>query len=302
HVECGGLPSDPLVCGGVMICTKDGCVPPEWSSDGCTENATQTCGSNVGQCEYGTQTCDSSGNWGGCVGGTGPSAEVCDDVDNNCDGSVDEGGICDSDGDGTIDRDDGCPNDANKIEPGACDCGTPDTDSDGDGFADCVDNCPDKANPYQNNSDGDDLGDACDPIYAEVDINPNVLNLGSKSNKNSVTGFIRLDEEADVSQIDVGTVVLSFNGTMVAAQLKPVSIADHDKDGTPDIMVKFSREELISVLADTDLGFLQNIGKYFGQKVDVTFTATGNLDGERYFIAEGMIKVIFPKVISPKKK
>ena len=48
----------------------------------------------------------------------------------------------DSDSDGTPDCNDGCPNDPNKIVPGVCGCGFLDTDSDGDGFADCIDGCP----------------------------------------------------------------------------------------------------------------------------------------------------------------
>ncbi|MFZ5563722.1 MAG: choice-of-anchor Q domain-containing protein, partial [Thermodesulfobacteriota bacterium] len=51
----------------------------------------------------------------------------------------------DTDGDGTPDNEDGCPNDPDKIDPGACGCGVPDTDSDDDGIADCVD-------PYDNNT------------------------------------------------------------------------------------------------------------------------------------------------------
>jgi hypothetical protein len=48
----------------------------------------------------------------------------------------------DRDGDGTIDPLDGCPDDPNKIEPGFCGCGEPETDSDDDGTPDCVDECP----------------------------------------------------------------------------------------------------------------------------------------------------------------
>jgi hypothetical protein len=44
----------------------------------------------------------------------------------------------DSDGDGTADCVDGCPDDAGKTEPGVCGCGVPDTDSDGDGTPDCL--------------------------------------------------------------------------------------------------------------------------------------------------------------------
>ena len=52
----------------------------------------------------------------------------------------------DSDGDGTADCNDDCPNDPLKTAPGICGCGTPDTDSDGDGLADCIDPCPLLAN------------------------------------------------------------------------------------------------------------------------------------------------------------
>ncbi|MDG2200026.1 MAG: hypothetical protein P8K80_02445, partial [Phycisphaerales bacterium] len=49
---------------------------------------------------------------------------------------------CDSDADGTYDCIDGCPNDPDKIAPGVCGCGTPDTDTDSDGTPDCIDGCP----------------------------------------------------------------------------------------------------------------------------------------------------------------
>ena len=48
----------------------------------------------------------------------------------------------DTDGDGTCDTNDGCPSDPDKIAPGQCGCGSPDTDSDSDGTADCNDACP----------------------------------------------------------------------------------------------------------------------------------------------------------------
>ncbi|MFO0873736.1 MAG: thrombospondin type 3 repeat-containing protein [Phycisphaerales bacterium] len=52
----------------------------------------------------------------------------------------------DTDGDGTPDLSDGCPNDPNKIAPGMCGCGVPDTDSDRDGTPDCNDGCPNDPN------------------------------------------------------------------------------------------------------------------------------------------------------------
>ena len=52
----------------------------------------------------------------------------------------------DADNDGTCDFFDGCPNDPNKIAPGQCGCGVPDTDTDGDLTADCNDGCPNDPN------------------------------------------------------------------------------------------------------------------------------------------------------------
>lgn len=70
---------------------------------------------------------------------THPGAvEVCDGVDNDCDGVV-PSNETDTDGDGIRDCNDICPNDPNKTQPGICGCGVADTDTDGDGVADCID-------------------------------------------------------------------------------------------------------------------------------------------------------------------
>ena len=55
----------------------------------CINGATQPCGSDVGECQFGIQTC-ANGQWGVCEGEVGPSTEVCDGIDNNCDAVVDE--------------------------------------------------------------------------------------------------------------------------------------------------------------------------------------------------------------------
>ncbi len=67
----------------------------------------------------------------------------------------------DDDKDGYGNACDGCPDDPDKIEPGLCGCGKPDTDLDGDGVI-CEDNCPTVYNPDQLDSDGDGTGDACE--------------------------------------------------------------------------------------------------------------------------------------------
>jgi hypothetical protein len=55
-------------------------------------------------------------------------------------------GYIDTDGDGSDDCVDGCPNDANKTAPGVCGCGVADVDTDGDTVLDCLDGCPNDVN------------------------------------------------------------------------------------------------------------------------------------------------------------
>jgi hypothetical protein len=56
----------------------------------CYEGETQNCGSDVGECQHGIQTCDINGIWGTCAGEVLPSNETCDGLDNNCNGLTDE--------------------------------------------------------------------------------------------------------------------------------------------------------------------------------------------------------------------
>jgi Putative metal-binding motif len=50
---------------------------------------TIVCGSGVGECHQGTKTCV-NGSWTPCAGSIGPTPEVCDGKDNDCDGQTDE--------------------------------------------------------------------------------------------------------------------------------------------------------------------------------------------------------------------
>jgi hypothetical protein len=69
----------------------------------------------------------------------------------------------DADGDGILDCLDGCPLDFSKSAPGQCGCGNLETDRDGDGVSDCRDNCPAVANAAQSDTNGNGVGDACEP-------------------------------------------------------------------------------------------------------------------------------------------
>jgi hypothetical protein len=56
----------------------------------CEDEEEMDCGSIVGACMQGVQRCN-NGEWTGCWGGTLPVPEVCDGLDNDCDGLTDEG-------------------------------------------------------------------------------------------------------------------------------------------------------------------------------------------------------------------
>ncbi len=79
------------VCEGQLDEDCDGTVDEGCS---CTNGETRQCGqTDVGECSYGTQTCE-NGQWGECVGAVYPSEEICDGLDNDCDGTIDNDNVC----------------------------------------------------------------------------------------------------------------------------------------------------------------------------------------------------------------
>ncbi|UCH88339.1 MAG: LamG domain-containing protein [Thermoplasmata archaeon] len=100
---------------------------------------------------------------------------------------------------------------------------------------------------YQNGLEG--KGYCEEFIEATVDIGPEKLNLKSKGKW--VSGYIELPDGYDVNDIDVSTVKISKAGDTavdISAEGHPSSIGDNDCDGIPDLMVKFSRPELIAAM------------------------------------------------------
>ena len=113
-------------------------------------------------------------------------------------------------------------------------------------------------------------------ISAEIDINPNTLNL--KNNGKWITAYIELSDGYPVSDIDLSTVTLQ---AVIYAQEHPTNIDDHDADGTNDLMLKFNRQLLISLLD--------------GQTGDVALNLSGKLTNGTTFEGKDVITVINPK-------
>jgi hypothetical protein len=83
-------PGNPELCTNMIDDDCDGTTNED--CDCAPIGSTQNCGEggNTGECEWGTQTCQSTG-WGTCTGGARPATETCDGLDNNCDGTTDNG-------------------------------------------------------------------------------------------------------------------------------------------------------------------------------------------------------------------
>lgn len=82
------------------------------------------------------------------------------------------------------------------------------------------------------------------PLPANIDINPDNLNLRSKGRW--ITCYIEFPEGFDVNEVDVSTILLE---DMIQAQSRPITVEDYDSDSIPELMVKFDRSEVEELLS-----------------------------------------------------
>lgn len=162
----------------------------------------------------------------------------------------------DSDHDGLLDSEDQFPYDA-------------DNDSDNDGIGKEADNCPNTANPSQVDSDGDGIGNLCDncpiiynpdqmecsPLDVSMIICPegqdNFINIKAKG---KLPVVLLGDNNIDVTQIDLKTIKMEG---VAPLQVKINDIRSHEdlsefSDGYLDIMMKFSRQEILKAFGDSN--------------------------------------------------
>jgi len=133
-IECDAV---PLPTAGVETCDNgvdDDCDGSTDEDCGCEPGETQDCGTDVGVCMMGSQACVNGVFSETCSGEVPPGEEICDSLDNDCDGDVDEGCNCDDPGAEPCPAGTSC-----NTTTGACD---PDT-----GPADNGGGTPDEAQP-----------------------------------------------------------------------------------------------------------------------------------------------------------
>ena len=116
-------------------------------------------------------------------------------------------------------------------------------------------------------------------IAMAFDFTPNTLNLSAQSLW--VTGLLEPASPFAASGIDIASIRL--NGTVPVDPATPTALGDHNGNGVPDLMVKFSRAAVELTVSEGD---------------NVAVTATGMVDG-RAFSGTDYIRVRRARVSPP---
>jgi hypothetical protein len=170
------------------------------------------------------------------------------------------------------------------------------SDIDGDGVNDWDDNCPDTFNPEQEDTDGDGLGDACDPARGDVDGNGaiNVFDMLAIANHMLHTQHLAGDalERADCDGTGYINVLDLISIANVIMHVIPRCPADGEQFGiTPEVMdlieelkLYLSGEDYAAFIAlvkteahlPQECGLSQNYPNPFNGRTDIRYQIAEN--------------------------
>jgi hypothetical protein len=91
----GNVGPQTEICDGKQDEDCDGLADAQDPDCDCINGKSESCVAGQGSCAAGNRTCV-NGKWSDCKPVTGPSKELCDGVDTDCDGSVDNNASCPS--------------------------------------------------------------------------------------------------------------------------------------------------------------------------------------------------------------
>ncbi len=88
-----GAVTSPCICGSTTIsagyCCNSTYSITECEPQACSDGEARECGIGIGICAKGIQTCANLA-WSDCIGAINPTNEICNNLDDNCDGTIDE--------------------------------------------------------------------------------------------------------------------------------------------------------------------------------------------------------------------
>jgi microsomal dipeptidase-like Zn-dependent dipeptidase len=190
-------------------------------------------------------------------------AETCNDVDENCDGTVDEG-----------------------------------FDEDVDKVADCLDNCPNTANADQKDYDGDDAGDACDPDddndgipdawEIKYDFNPgNGSDAAGDPDNDGFSNLLEYQWNTDPRSPESKPMIVIFD---LEEGFNLISYSGNDE---PPI----TAFDFIKMLGNSkELESVMRFDVTTGSYMEVKYNASGELVGKDYELVNGEGYIVYSKV------